>query len=86
MLKKQIENVNKDRSNSLYNDIESSHAKHRIQKELTKIQKLKNVLLTNITELKAKNNHISLILDKILFDNIILLDKVFKNLELMEQL
>ena len=49
------------------------------------IQKVKNEVLTQITKLKSENSNISLTMDKILFDNIILLDQVFKNLEILDK-
>jgi len=85
LLEKQISDIKKG-DGSLYNDIEHSHAKHRLAKELAKMQKVKHELLTNITQLKSQNSNVSLMMDKILFDNIILLDRIFKNLELLEKL
>ena len=86
ILEKQMSEIKKGGEGSLYNDIEFSHARHRLAKELAKIQKVKHELLKNITQLKGQNSNISLMMDKILFDNIILLDKIFKNLELLKQL
>ena len=85
-VKKQIENLKQEKQGSIYYDIEFSHAKHRLDKELSKCQKVKNEVLTQITKLKSENSNISLTMDKILFDNIILLDQVFKNLEILDKI
>lgn len=84
-VKKQIEDLKQEKSGSIHYDIEFSHAKHRLNKELTKCQKVKNEVLTQLTKLKSENSNISLTMDKILFDNIILLDQVFKNLEILDK-
>ena len=84
-IKKQIQDLKQEKQGSIHYDIEFSHAKHRLDKELSKYQKVKNEVLTQITKLKSENSNISLTMDKILFDNIILLDQVFKNLEILDK-
>ena len=85
-LRQKIHNLRQEKKGSMHYDIEFSHAKHRIDKEISKCQKVKNEVLKHITRLKSENSNISLTMDKILFDNIILLDQVFKNLEILDQL
>ena len=84
-IKQQIKDLKQEKQGSIHYDIEFSHAKHRLDKELSKCQKVKNEVLTQITKLKSENSNISLTMDKILFDNIILLDQVFKNLEILDK-
>ena len=84
-IKQQIQDLKQEKQGSIHYDIEFSHAKHRLDKELSKCQKVKNEVLTQITKLKSENSNISLTMDKILFDNIILLDQVFKNLEILDK-
>ena len=84
-IKNKIQDLKQEKQSSIYSDIEFSHTKHRLDKELTKCQKVKNEVLTQITQLKSENSNISLTMDKILFDNIILLDQVFKNLEILDK-
>ena len=84
-IKNQIQDLKQEKQSSIYSDIEFSHTKHRFDKELSKCQKVKNEVLTQITQLKSENSNISLTMDKILFDNIILLDQVFKNLEILDK-
>ena len=71
---------------SLHGDIEYSHQKYKLEKERQKLEKVKHQLIKQITNLKMKNSNITLTIDKILFDNTILLDRIFKNLELLSQL
>ena len=84
-IKKQVQDLKQEKQGSIHYDIEFSHAKHRLDKELSKCQKVKNEVLTQITKLKSANSNIALTMDKILFDNIILLDQVFKNLEILDK-
>ena len=84
-LKTQLDELKQDKKGSIHYDIEFSHARHRIGKEITQCQKVKNEVLAQIQKLKSENSNISLTMDKILFDNIILLDQVFKNLEILDK-
>ena len=66
-IKQQIQDLKQEKQGSIHYDIEFSHTKHRLDKELAKCQKVKNEVLTQITKLKSENSNISLTMDKILF-------------------
>ena len=85
-LEKKIKIINTANSDNLYKDIEYSHQKNKLVKELRHIQKIKSDLIQNIINLKNQSNNISLTIDKILFDNTVLMDRVFKNLDMLSTL
>jgi hypothetical protein len=70
----------------VFQDIDKSHQKKRIEDELNRVEKIKEEIVTNIMSLKDKNEHVALTVDKILFDNIVMLDNIYKNFELLSQL
>ena len=85
-LLEKIEELNKRKGDTLYSDIEYSHQKNKIIKEVHKLEKIKSELIRNIINLKNHSINISLTVDKILFDNTILMDSIFKNLESLSKL
>ena len=70
----------------LYGDIEKSHQKQKIENELNHIERVKDDIIKNIISLKDKREYLSLTVDKILFDNIVMLNSVFNNFETLEKL
>ena len=70
----------------MYGDIEYSHEKQKIRKELKELHVLKNETMDNILLLKLNLNNLLLSSDKILFDNIIMLDKIFLNIDNLSKL
>tara|TARA_B100000686_G_scaffold353302_1_gene458362 strand:- start:4476 stop:5570 length:1095 start_codon:yes stop_codon:yes gene_type:complete len=86
VLMRQIEELNRGKGDTLYGDIEYSHQKNKIIKEVHKLEKIKSELIRNIINLKNHSINISLTVDKILFDNTILMDSIFRNLESLSKL
>lgn len=79
----QIQDVKAD---TLHNDMRRNNHIRKIEKELQEMEKTRTNLVHMITEMKTKYEQILLISDTILFDNIVLLDKIFKNFEKLESL
>lgn len=63
----------------LHNDIEKSHQLSSLNKELSDIQKIKEDVVKTIFELKAKREDTMLSVDKIMFDNNVMVDAIFRN-------
>ncbi len=70
----------------LYSDIEYSHEKKRIEDELAKIRRVKGEIMENIIKVKERLENICLTVDKILFDNIVMLDTIFENFDQLGEL
>lgn len=79
----QIYEINEKYNNhglkGLHNDIEKSHQVSKLNSELNDIQKIKEDLVKTIFELKAKREDTMLTVDKIMFDNSVMLECVLRN-------
>jgi len=63
----------------LHDDIEKSHLIAHYESELEKIQGVKQEIIDNIIKLKTEQENITLKMDKILFDNSIMINEISKN-------
>ena len=63
----------------LHTDIEKSHQIAKYESELSNINSVKQELITNILVIKSKHEDLSLKLDKICFDNTVMIDAIVKN-------
>jgi len=77
---KQLNSVPYD-PNDLRHDMKRTHQKKKLEKEIREIHKTRNDITKTIKDLKLKMGNLSLSIDTILFDNIVMIDKVFKNFE-----
>ena len=71
---------------SIHRDIEKSHLTAKHEAELTNINTVKQEIISNIMELKLIRETLSLKLDKIFFDNTVMLDAILKNFKLLSEL
>ena len=89
-ISEQIESLNHKRekemndSRGLKYDIQYSHHIKLLTDELSELHTVKENIVSQITDLKNQEENLSLIVDKILFDNTVMLDKIFKNLSTLE--
>jgi hypothetical protein len=67
-------------------DISHSHEKKQFSEKLGRLQTLKNEIMNKIIELSTNNENINLMVDKILFNNIVMLDSVHKNVRVLSKL
>ena len=70
----------------MYSDIEYSHEKKRIEDELAQIRRVKGEIMENIIRVKERLENTCLTVDKILFDNIVMLDTIFGNFDQLGEL
>lgn len=73
------EKYNNPNLKGLHNDIEKSHKVSKLNTELNDIQKIKEDLVKTIFELKTKREDTMLTVDKIMFDNSVMLECVLRN-------
>ena len=69
----------------LHNDIQKSHILSKLEKDLEDIKILKEKIITNLLKIKEKRDNIFLLVDRIMFDNVIMIDRVKKNFNLLEK-
>lgn len=74
-----LDNNNTD-NNSIYSDIEKSHILSKYRTELDSVNNIRRDIIENILKIKNKKEDVFLCLDKLFFDNNVMLDMVFKNL------
>ena len=65
--------------NDIQNDINKSHQKVRLEKEIDKINRIKSEIGKNIVLIRDKRENKLLGVDKISFDNAVMLDVILKN-------
>ena len=70
----------------LHNDIERTHIVSQLENDLKKITAVKRDILDNIFNLKTKYENMSLKMDKILFDNSVMIHEISKNFEKLSEL
>ena len=68
------------KNNGTNSNLTISQQKRTITEEIKKNYRLKDEIIDNILNVQNKEEHVSLIIDKILFDNTVMLDRIFKNL------
>lgn len=71
---------------SHHNDFERTQMLARHENKLTEIQRTKQEIIKNILALKIKHENLLLRTDKILFDNIVMIDEVIRNITMMQNI
>lgn len=67
-------------------EMKRNHQRNTAEKELKQMIKAKEDLIKNLMKLRQKYSTYTLEVDTILFDNIIMLDKIFKNFRLLARI
>ena len=62
-----------------HHDVERSHLMAQYEKELVKINGIKQQIMENILAIRSKHENITLKMDRILFDNSIMINEISKN-------
>jgi len=71
---------------NIHHDMKQNHKKTKLEKELHLMQSSKKELIKALVEVKSKREDLALTIDTILFDNIVMLDKIFKNFAQLDKL
>lgn len=74
-----IENLNKEKKDTLDSDINRIHQTSLLEKELVNIKNIKNEILQNINITRNKRENNILNVDNIMFDNTVMFDSMIKN-------
>jgi hypothetical protein len=77
---------NEINENDLNADMRRSHKINKLQTKIRKVYNKKETTLKHVVDLKSNYEDVSLSVDSILFDNIIMLDKIFSNFKTLETL
>jgi hypothetical protein len=85
-LNKELEELKMSKDDQIHTDLKRVHYKQKLEKKIYKQQKTKKEVMTILEELHSKNQDLTLTIDTILFDNIIMLDKIFKNFKQLNKL
>ena len=70
----------------LHSDIEKSHLLSKYQLEISRVKEFKKEIANSIILIRATIENLSLKLDKICFDNTVMLDAIIKNFVLLQQI
>lgn len=70
----------------MHTDIEKTHQIAKYETELSRINVVKQELIRNILMVKAKHENLALKVDKICFDNTIMIDAILKNFVALSEL
>lgn len=73
-------------NDNIHSDMKRSHKKQKIEKEIREMTRTKRELISTVKDVKTKNEHLALSIDTILFDNIVMLNKIFENFAQLDQL
>jgi hypothetical protein len=71
---------------TLHNDIEKNNWIHKKEEELSNITQIKQEIITNIQKIKLNLESLSLKIDQICFDNIVMMDTIIKNFESLRKI
>jgi hypothetical protein len=66
-------------------DIEKSHVMNKFNRDLEKISNVKQDIIKNIIDIRSKREDIFLMSDKFLFDNIVMINALFSNINKLIQ-
>ena len=74
-----MNNVDDSGIKGIHLDIQNSHIIYQLDKKIQQNNELKDELIQDILETRKAQNNITLEIDKILFDNSIMLNEIIKN-------
>ena len=70
----------------LHSDMEHSRILTELENKIIKINSTKQDIIHNILEIQNKRDNISLNVDKIMFDNSVMLDTIYRNFDSLRKL
>lgn len=71
---------------TLHNDIEKNNLLHKKEGDLNNINETKQEIISNINKIKLNLESLSLKIDQICFDNIVMMDTIIKNFEYLSKI
>jgi hypothetical protein len=73
-------------SKGLHSDMEHSRILSELEDKINNINSIKQDIIHNILEIQNKRDNISLTVDKIMFDNSVMLDTIYRNFDSLRKL
>lgn len=79
-----LREIKNSKKGDVQHDITYSHQIKYVTEQLENTENVKDNILSQISNLNQQHQHLSLMTDKILFDNAVMLDKILKNLNFLK--
>lgn len=76
--------ISLQKNDNLENNLNYIREKNKIEKELSEVEEIKVKVMEQLVSLRDKDSDISLKVDKILFDNILMLNNIINNLKIFD--
>lgn len=76
---------NKERYKGMQGDLSTIHEKNKLEDELIKITNVKKNIAKNMNDIREKLDNLSLIMDTVMFDDIVMCDRMLRNLDFIKR-
>jgi len=76
----ELDIVNRTPSTTIHSDIKKNHQKSKLEASHMRLTKTKDKITAALQDMRIKNNDTTLLVDNLLFENIIMLDELFQNM------
>lgn len=80
----ELQNFNTIQTDTIHTDMKRNNQIRKLEKELNELSQTKKKIMETVSEMKMKYEQLLLVTDTVLFDNIVILDQIFKNFEKLE--
>lgn len=77
----ELRQLRETQADTMHRQMRQTRQQKLVERELSKMQTVKKELIDTLSEVKMKNDHLLLEMDSILFDNIVMMDRILRNLE-----
>ena len=78
--------ANEQLPNSIRHDMKRTHTIDRLHKQIAECKKARREIIAGLEKIRGDNEHLSLDLDYVLFDNIVMIDKTIQNFDYLTKL
>ena len=76
---------NKERYKGMQGDLSTIQEKNKLEDELIKITNVKKNIAKNMNDIREKLDNLSLIMDTVMFDDIVMCDRMLRNLDFIKR-
>lgn len=83
-LVEQVQGLESHEIDGLQLDIKRAHQKNQLEIKLAQIGSLKDKVLNNIVKIRNKRETLMLTIDKVMFDNTVMMDEIIRNFSLLQ--
>ncbi len=82
----ELDIITRTPSSTIHSDIKRNHQKSKLEASLTRLLKTKDKTTSALQDMRIKNNDTTLLVDNLLFQNIIMLDELFQNMTTLSRI